>query len=599
MTTAARVVFAALVVATFAAFFVAQRLKHTPTALQQVRGAQVFSPNGDGRLDKLAVSWELKKADTISVDVIDKGDNEVASLLTDRRLKAHRRLTVTWDGRNEGGHRAPDGIYRLRVTLSDEGRTVIVRHRYRLDTTPPDPVVASVGPLDAPGPELLPNAAGEVVVHTKPTGREPAVVVYRTSGAKPQFVTRLPVERATAVWDGKLAGSMVSHGTYVAVAEWRDEAGNLGTSVPIDPKTNVPALRYGERYPGNGGITVRYLELQPPAEPVKGGAVVTFGVDARGARYEWDLRRLGATKPVRSGTATHSPFHIHAPRGTSGLYLFEVRSGPRTATAPIAVNAVPKRPVLVVLPFMTWQGRNPVDDDGDGAPNVLDRGLQSRVGRVFAGGLLPQGFREAEGPLLAFLARHGRAFDITTDVALAAGRGPKLAGHHGVLLPGDVRWLPRDLQLALRGFVRSGGTLVSTGTDSLRREVAMTPEGVLSNPTSASPTNLFGSKLKPVVVEPTTITNLEDKIALFSGDVFGGTGVLAGFRGYEPTAALGSDEQLAASAVTSDSQTVLVAARFGKGLEIRTGLLDFATRLKADGNTGQLMLRTWTLLANQ
>lgn len=596
MTIAARVVFAALVAATFAAFFVAQRLKHTPTALQQVRGKQVFSPNGDGRLDKLVVSWELKKADSISVDVINSDGNEVAQLLADRRLKAHRRLTVTWDGRNEGGRRSPDGIYRLRVTLSGEGRTVIVRRRYRLDTTPPQPVVTSVGPLDAPGPELLPNAAGEVVVHTKPTGLEPAVAVYRTSGAQPQFVTRLTVQRATAVWDGKVDGSMVSHGTYVAVAEWRDPAGNLGTSVPIDAQTNVPALRYGERYRGNGGITVRYLELQPPAEPVRGGAVVTVGVDARGARYRWDLRGLGATKPVRSGTATHSPFHIHAPRGSSGIYLLEVRSGPRTAVAPIVVNAVPKRPVLVVLPFMTWQGRNPVDDDGDGAPNVLDRGLDSRIRRVFAGGLLPEGFREAEGPLLAFLARNKRAFDITTDVALAAGRGPKLAGHHGVLLPGDVRWLPRDLQLALRGFVRAGGTLVSTGTDSLRREVSLTSAGVLSNPTPAAQTNLFGSKLKPVVVEPTTITNLEDKIQLFFGDVFGGTGVLAGFRGYEPTAALGPSEELAASGVMSDGQTVLAAARFGKGLEIRTGLLDFATRLKADANAGQLMLRAWTLL---
>ena len=50
--------------------------------------------------------------------------------------------------------------------------------------------------------------------------------------------------------------------------------------------------------------------------------------------------------------------------------------------------------------------------------------------------------------------------------------------------------------------------------------------------------------------------------------------------------------------MTADDTAVLVAARFGKGLEIRTGLLDFATRLKADANAGQLMLRAWTLLAN-
>jgi hypothetical protein len=280
------------------------------------------------------------------------------------------------------------------------------------------------------------------------------------------------------------------------------------------------------------------------------------------------------------------------------LYLFDARVGHFHAIAPVAVTNPGTNRVLVVLPTMTWQGRNPVDDDGDGAPNLLDRGADVRVGRVFAGGGLPAGFRASTGPLLAYLARNHRSFDLTTDVALAGGRGARLAGHRGVLLPGDVRWLPRDVQLRLRRFVREGGTLMLTGTDSLRREVALSAPGVLSKPTTAADANLFGSRLKPVVVEPTTVTNLDDKIQLFSGDVFGGTGVFAGFRGYEPTAALGPQEELAADAVTGGGDVVIVAARFGKGLEIRTGLLDFATRLNADADTAQLALRAWTLLAS-
>jgi hypothetical protein len=253
--------------------------------------------------------------------------------------------------------------------------------------------------------------------------------------------------------------------------------------------------------------------------------------------------------------------------------------------------------VLVALPYITWQGRNPVDDDGDGAPDVLDRGVPARVNRVFAGGALPSGFRQAEGSLLAFLAHRNREFDITTDVALAARRGPRLAGHHGVLLPGDVRWLPRSEELALRGFVRGGGTLLLTGTDSLRREVALGADGVLSAPTAPAPANLFGTRLLPVVAHPSTVTSLTDKIGLFSGSAFGGTGVLAGFPGYEPTAALGDHEQLQANAVTAGGQSVVVAARYGAGLEIRTGLLGFPGRLATDANAAQLMLRAWSLLA--
>lgn len=598
MTTAPRVIFALLVAATFGAFFVAQRLKHTPTVLQKVRGAQVFSPNGDGRKDVLEVSFRVKTTDVISVDVIDAGDNVVDALVEDRRLKAQAPITVRWDGRDETGARSPDGVYRLQVALRNEGRTVVVRRRYRLDTVPPRPQVTDVGPTEGPGPELLPNRAGEVRIATSPAGREPSVAIFRTSGSEPRFVARLPLAERSATWNGRSGGRMADAGTYVAVAQWRDRAGNLGSSVPIDPETSTPDLRYGETFPGRGGITVRYLELQPPAVPVGAGSKITIGVDARGARYDWSLRRLGVAKPVRSGRTSRTPFTVPAPHGNEGLFLFEARVGRHEASAPVAVTNPSRNKVLVVLPLMTWQGRNAVDDDGDGAPNVLDRGGSARVGRVFARGQLPHGFREAEGPLLAYLARNKRSFDLTTDVALATGRGAKLAGHRGVLLPGDVRWLPRDLQLELRRFVRDGGTLMLTGVDSLRREAALSPEGVMSRPTTASETNLFGSKLRAPVIEPTIVTILEDDIQLFSGDVFGGTGVFAGFRGHELTAALGPQEELAASAVNEEGETVLVAARFGDGLEIRTGLLDFATRLNADANAAQLVLRAWTLLAN-
>ncbi|MCW2990373.1 MAG: hypothetical protein JWM73_967 [Solirubrobacterales bacterium] len=598
MTSAPRVIFALLVAATFGAFFVAQRLKHTPTVLQEVHGRRVFSPNGDGRKDVLRVSFQIKSTDVVSVDAIDADDRLVASLMQDRPLRAHTPVTVRWDGRDESGARAPDGLYRLQVTLRDEGRTVIVRRHYRLDTTPPKPLVTDVGPVKGAGPELLPNRAGKVTIETAPAGRQPSVAIFRTSGGDPRLVARVPLVDRQATWNGRVGGTPAPAGTYVAVAQWRDRAGNLGSSVPMDPERDVPQLGYGQKLPGHGGITVRYLELQPPAVPVGAGNKITVGVDARGAKYQWSLRRLGATRPDRSGATTRTPFTVPAPRGDEGLFIFEARVGKHVAAVPIAVTNPGRNKVLVVLPFMTWQGRNEVDDDGDGAPNVLDQGSDARAVRVFAGGALPAGFREQEGPLLAYLARNSRSFDVTTDVALAVGRGAQLEGHRGVLLPGDVRWLPREQQLRLRKFVRDGGTLMLTGTDSLRREVTFSPNGMLTKPTPAAATNLFGSKLRTVVEEPTTVTNLDDHIQLFSGDVYGGTGVLSGFPGREPTAALGSDEELAADAVTSEGDVVLVAARFGKGLEIRTGLLNFATRLNDDANTGQLALRAWTLLSN-
>jgi hypothetical protein len=251
------------------------------------------------------------------------------------------------------------------------------------------------------------------------------------------------------------------------------------------------------------------------------------------------------------------------------------------------------RGVLVVLPMITWQGRNPVDDDGDGLPNVLDRRVSARLGRVLVRDGLPEGFATHEAPVLAFLDGTGRRYDLTTDVALAAGRGPKLEGHRGVLLPGDTRWVTPTLGADLRRFVRRGGTLVSLGTDALRRRVRITPSGRLAQATGPRRADLFGARLRPVVRKRVDLTIFSDDISLFAG----GVGLFTGFDSYEETAAVGDEADSVASAVTPAGRPVIVAARFGKGLVIRTGLPGFPTRLTPDPAAAGLMERTWTLLS--
>lgn len=596
----AQAIFALLVVATFGAFFAAQRLKHTPPDLQHIRGNTLFSPNGDGYLDTLTISFHVKRADDVTVEMINHQGDAVRTLLYDHPTKAYRKIpTLTWNGRTDAGARAPDGIYRVRVTLRKEGRNVIIPRAITLDTTPPKPLVTSIGPSHAAGPELLPNKEGKVTIHLRAAGRYGRLMIFKTAPGRARLVTQYALKpgQKTTAWSGRAGGRRVSPGTYLAVVRWRDKAGNLGTSVPLD-RRGLPIIGYGETLPGRGGITVRYLEIQPPVGAVPAGQIVNVGVDARGGCFRWSLRRVGIA-PARHGRSCHSPFRLRVPGGASAVYLLETRTAKHTATVPVAVQAAITSPVLVVLPLMTWQGRNPVDDDGDGAPNLLDRGVGVRPDRVLAGGRLPAGFADAEGPLLAYLAKQGKRFDVTTDLDLALGRGPRLAGHSGVVLPGDVRWLPAQLGTQLRSWVRGGGKVFQIGLDSLRRNVTISAHGRLVHPTSAAPTDLFGARLRPIVRQTVTVTGDQDKLGLFSGDVMGGTGLFANFPGYEVTAALGPGERMQSDAITGDGKVVIVAARFGQGLVIRTGLLDFADHLSSDDNSAQLVLRAWTLIAKK
>jgi flagellar hook assembly protein FlgD len=608
MTRPARAVFAALVVATFAAFFVAQRLKNAPAVVQRFRAVPVFSPNQDGRFERAVVSFRLKRPDSVIVAVVDSDGDEVRELLS-RDTPAYRAVRAKWDGRDDSGARVPDGLYRYRLTLQRQGRTIVFPRSVRLDTRPPRPRVLSIGPQRStvPRPELLPvPGGGDATIRVFAPGRRPRVSVFKTAPGRPRRVVdllplRIAAATATGIarWDGRLAdGRRASPGTYVVGVEVRDSAGNVGRS-PAHARNRAPVAGYGSRLPGRGGITVRYLGAAAPAGPTAAGARATFAVDARARRFAWRIRRVGADRVARRGIRERGgPLRVRVPGTTGGVFLFEVNTRDRRVRVPFAVEGTRTRPVLVVVPVMTWQGRNPVDDDGDGAPDVLDRGVAVRLDRVYAGDGLPQGFAEREAPMLAWLARTRRRFDVTTDFALARGRGPRLEGHRGVLLAGDTRWLTRGLQARLRRYVRRGGRLASLGVDSLRRQVRLTPAGRLASPTPPATADVFGARIRPLRrASGVSLTNERDEIGLFEGT----SGAFTGFGRFEPTSSVGPEARLVASAVPQPgAEPVIVAVRSGRGLVIRFGLPELASRLGDDDDASQaqaLLTRTWTLLS--
>jgi flagellar hook assembly protein FlgD len=609
----ARLLFGVLVAATVAAFFVAAKIKNTPSIVQKVRHPNLISPNGDGLKDSAGISLRLKKADHVTITIVDSDGDHVRTVLDDRKLGAYKQLPgsqVRWDGRDENDHVVPDGLYRVWITLRDQGRTVVDTRSITVDTTGPRPTITSVVPNNG-GPAILPRTNGrDVTAIFKRARADATIAVAQTSPQRREVLTeKLKPGTTQWSWDGKVKGKPVTPGTYVVIARWRDEAGNFGTSVPTDAN-GVPILGK-PKLPGKGGITVRYVAVSPPADPVKAGGKASFGVDTRGQKYRWSLRRFGGAS-IKSGRANRSPLIVNIPRAGSGLYSLTVTTGSHSSQAPFVVNGTSaqgggpddRRGVLVIAPTITWQGRNQVDDDGDGAPNLLDSGAAAQLlespgrQRPFAGSGLPTGIATHEAQVFKWLDDNDHSYDVATDTELNAD--PRLLrGYRGVVLAGDARWLTEAQRNRFKRFVQDGGTLLSIGTGSLRRTVEYSgKDGKLTGPSKPEADDLFGARVGRLQSQSTGLEIFgDDTVALFGSS----GGAVTAVTGWEQTFKVGPDAEQVAAAVTANTdppgKTVTVAVKYGKGLVIRPGFDTFSARLGSDTGVNGLMDGAWALLS--
>jgi hypothetical protein len=133
-------VFGLLVVASFAAFFLAQRLKHIPTAVQDLKFDSVFYPRGGGAPRSEPISFEIERADRVTVKIIDANGETVATLLSGFKLGPYEPITRHWDGRRGSpghpGALAPRGEYRVVVLLAERKFEVRSPSTVQLQTGP-------------------------------------------------------------------------------------------------------------------------------------------------------------------------------------------------------------------------------------------------------------------------------------------------------------------------------------------------------------------------------------------------------------------------------------------------------------------------------
>jgi hypothetical protein len=151
--TLARIVFAVLVVACFAAFLITQRLKHTPTAVQNFKLTTAFSPHPGARTRQEGISFKLAAADAVTVQIVDERGDVVATLVHERPVPRYKQFSLRWNGRRgfarglhtmvtPAGHAivvpenrgalAPPGEYRVRVTLHKRAEPVYSPRDFQL-----------------------------------------------------------------------------------------------------------------------------------------------------------------------------------------------------------------------------------------------------------------------------------------------------------------------------------------------------------------------------------------------------------------------------------------------------------------------------------
>jgi hypothetical protein len=591
------IAFAALIAATVAAFFITQHLKVSTPLIATPRGPSpaVFNPLsgiscGDPPVDyrRTSISFYLQhRSDDVDVYIVDQSGTIVRTVASGVHMQGGvhpvRKLFV-WNGREDSGRIAPDGTYYIRVALIHQGRTVTISDAagpktVKVKTVAPAPVVRSVTP------HLAPGGSRTTITYAGNEHRGGTVRIYRTDlpgwwrrGPVKSFLT--PWRGQQAVWDGRINQHPAPAGTYLVGLDVTDAACNTGrfpARLPPPPGSTSGA-----------GLTVRYLAVEPPLDPVAAGSRASVLVDSRGRPYQWSLYRTGARKPLASGHSSSFSLRVPIPRTRAGVYELTVRADAHATTVPLVAHATRPAPALVVLPALTWQGLNPVDDDGDGIPNTLSSGEPIKFDRPLVDGL-PAGFAD-EAALLAYLDSSHHRYDLNTDLGLLDGVRPALKGHRMVILAGTEQWLTRSLESGLRSYVTGGGHVLSLGIGSLLRAVTVSGRQAL-DPSPPAATDALGATPRAVVAHNREVIGvLTDGLGIFST----GSGVFGGFGSYQPFATSGP--RLASEAGVSSSAPAIIGYHLGRGTVVDIGLPGFASRLAHDVDAKQLVNQVWTVL---
>ncbi len=295
----------ALLGGTAAAFAVTQGLKIEPSPILAPRVQKVFSPICDCATNRATIQFRLRKPDRVQVQIVNANGKVVRTLVPGTRLRSGT-VTYTWNGRNDNARFVPEGVYKPRVHLTDQHRTIDLPNEMRVDETPPKPKIVSVAP-----PALSPDGDGHgdrVALRYRLSERAHAILFV--DGTQIVF-TRTKATKGTIAWNGKVHGKLLRPGPHLLRLGAEDPAGN--DAVPTKPVE----------------VVLRYVQLA--RNQIKARANTRFGVNVSAdAPFHW---RLGA----KHGTGKPGLLVLRA-RAKAGRVPLVVTVGDHSARAVVIVE---------------------------------------------------------------------------------------------------------------------------------------------------------------------------------------------------------------------------------------------------------------------
>jgi hypothetical protein len=296
----------ALLAGTAAAFAVTERLKlvRSPILATSVQH-KLFSPVCDCPSEAATVTFRLREADRLTMAIVDSGGDVVRTFVEDRPAPAGE-VGTRWNGRDDAGRVVREGVYRLRVHLDEQRRTIVLPNPITVDTTPPEVIRFEVRPAgfspDRDGRNDKVSALYEF--------SEAAHALLFVRGRREVRSRFQPLE-GKLDWFGVVDGKPLRAGPVELALAAEDRAGN------VSARTAPAAVR------------IRYVTLRRGLIRVPAG--LRFGV-----RVESDARTITWRFAGGRGGAAPGLLVLRAPRDPGRYTLFVVANG-RGAKARVIV----------------------------------------------------------------------------------------------------------------------------------------------------------------------------------------------------------------------------------------------------------------------